>query len=146
LCLPGDAKRLGRFHLRHPRKHSFDRLASRFLLGFARPRPGVLFHAKRVSYLLVNSKLFNDRISKHTECLLTAWLLWAFSVTAVLLSFFTSSLALRKAIRQTDERLIYIEAVGGWHNRLTSILNPVAGLLFLLGVIAIIIFIGGNVK
>ena len=65
--LPGDAKRLGRFHLRHPRKHSFDRLASRFLLGFARPRPGVLFHASRVAWFPQKSnkksKLFNDRIS-----------------------------------------------------------------------------------
>ena len=83
---------------------------------------------------------------KNMGCLLTAWILWGLSVTAVLASFFTSTLALRKAIHQTDGKLIYTEVVGGWFNRITSILNPLAGLLFFGGVIAIVLFVGRNIK
>ena len=83
---------------------------------------------------------------KSTGWLLTAWVLWGFSVTLILASFFTSSLAIRRAIRQTDEKLIYIEFAGGVLNRITSWLNPLAGGFFFLGVIAIVIFVGGNIK
>ena len=83
---------------------------------------------------------------RNTGWLLTAWILWGLSVTSVLASFFTSSLALRKAIRQTDERLIYVEVVGGRLNQITSFLNPFAGLLFFLGVVSIVLFVGGNIR
>ena len=83
---------------------------------------------------------------KSTGWLLTAWVLWGISVTTVLISFFTSSVAIRKAIEQTDERLIYIETPGGLFNHITKWLNPLAGLLFLLGVIAIVVFVGRNIK
>lgn len=67
-------------------------------------------------------------------------------MTAILISFFTSTMALRKAVRQTDNKLIYYEVVGGWYNTVTSILNPLAGLLFLAGLVAIVFFVGGNIK
>lgn len=77
--------------------------------------------------------------------LLCAWICWGLSITGVLFSFFSSSMALRRAVRQTDIGTMYMEAVGGPWNIVTSILNPLAGLLFLLGVIAICVFVGGNV-
>lgn len=82
---------------------------------------------------------------RNTGCLLTAWIMWGLSVAVTLASFYTSSLALRKAIRQTDEKDIYTQAVGGVCNRATAVLNPLAGFLFFLGVVAIVVFVGGNV-
>ncbi len=83
---------------------------------------------------------------KSTGWLLTAWILWGLSITIILASFFTSSLAIRKAIRQTDEQSIYREFAGGVFNRITSWMNPLAGGFFFFGIVAIVIFIGGNIK
>ena len=87
-----------------------------------------------------------DKASIKSEgWLLAAWVLWGLSVSMILASFFTSSLAFRKAVRQTDEKAIYIEHAGGRFNQITMWLNPVAGGCFFLGVIAIVIFVGGNI-
>jgi hypothetical protein len=82
---------------------------------------------------------------KSTGWLLISWVLWGLSVTFILTSFFTSSWAFRRAIHQTDEKSIYIEPAGGFLNRITSWLNFLAGLLFFLGVIAIVVFVRGNI-
>jgi hypothetical protein len=81
---------------------------------------------------------------KATDWLLASWVLWGLSITCVLFSFFTSACALRKAVQQTDDKTIYIEPKGGLFNTITNILNPVAGVLFLVGVIAICVFMKGN--
>lgn len=87
-----------------------------------------------------------DKTALHASgWLLAAWLCWGVSVTCVLFSFFSSSLALRRAARQTDERTIYLEAVGGGWNCATMILNPLAGVLFLFGVVSICVFVGRNI-
>src|SRR5436190_21382140 len=41
--------------------------------------------------------------------LLTAWVCWGLSVTCTLFSYYTSAQALRRAVKQTDDRLIYLE-------------------------------------
>jgi hypothetical protein len=61
---------------------------------------------------------------KSTSWLLTAWICWGLSLSCVLFSFFSSALALRKAIKQTDAKLIYVEAEGGIFNKITVWLNP----------------------
>ena len=83
-------------------------------------------------------------VLSHTGCLLAAWIMWGLSVTCVLFSFFSSTLAMKRAIKQTDQKLIYLELQGGIWNVLTMILNPIAGMLFFAGVLAISVFMGGN--
>ena len=45
--------------------------------------------------------------------LLAAWVSWGLSVSLTLWSFHTSAEAFRKAIRQTDDQTIYLQAAGG---------------------------------
>jgi len=74
----------------------------------------------------------------HASFLLVAWVCWAFSVTAALLSFYTSIQAMRKTIKQID---------AGKHpdaektNAPTNFFNKLAGGLFVLGVFSAIIFL-----
>ena len=79
-----------------------------------------------------------------TGWLLAAWICWGASVTCTLMSFYTSTLALRHAIQQTDEKLVYIELVGGKYTALTKLLNFFGGSLFLVGVVSIVIFVSYN--
>lgn len=81
---------------------------------------------------------------KSSGWLLCAWILWGASISCVLFSYFSSSLAMRKAISQTDEEKIYVEAEGGFFNKVTYVLNPAGGILFLLGIVAIALFMRWN--
>jgi hypothetical protein len=76
--------------------------------------------------------------------LLLSWILWASSITAVMVSYFFSHLALCRAISQVDGNRIYKERPGGCHDIITAILNTCGGLLFLAGVAAIIYFVSHN--
>jgi len=76
--------------------------------------------------------------------LLAAWVCWGLSVTCTLSSYYTSSQALRRAVAQTDDKLIYLELAGGRFNQVTKALNFSAGLLFALGVVSIVVFVAHN--
>lgn len=78
--------------------------------------------------------------------LLTAWISWGLSVTAVLFSFFFSIRALRKAIDQVDQKIIRKQHPGGFFDKITAVLNFAGGLLFLMGVISIIKFVIANMR
>lgn len=78
--------------------------------------------------------------------LLAAWLCWGISVTIMLGSFFTSAKAMERAIRQTDQRAVYREPVGGYFDKWTRHLNLFAGLLFFFGLIAMSLFVRFNMK
>ena len=81
----------------------------------------------------------------HGGCfLLSAWICWGLSVTCTLASFYTSTLALRRAVQQTDDKTIYLELRGGRYNRATKILNAAAGMLFFAGVVSIVVFVAHN--
>lgn len=87
----------------------------------------------------------------HTGFLLFAWLGWGLSATSVLGSFFTSQLALRKAISQLDEGRLEsdaekMERPGGWYDFLTEKLNALGLALFLVGLLAMMIFLICNIK
>jgi len=79
-----------------------------------------------------------------TGWLLAAWICWAVGICIGLASHFFSSLALRRAINQTDEKIIYMMRPGGWMSWLTFSLNIAAGLLFLCGTLCIIAFVAKN--
>lgn len=76
--------------------------------------------------------------------LVAAWTVWALSIVAVLSSFFFSQLALRTAITQVDDATIHTQHPGRWYTRATMGLNIAAGLLFLAGVIAMVVFVREN--
>lgn len=76
--------------------------------------------------------------------LLTAWICWGLSVTCTLASFWTSAIALRNAVKQTDDKTIYLELLGGRYNQATKVLNAVSGLLFFAGVVSIVVFVSCN--
>jgi hypothetical protein len=80
----------------------------------------------------------------HSGYLLAAWITWAASSASVLISFFVSTLALRKAIKQLDRGTIGMERPGGWWDRATSCLNLMGLLLFLIGVSMMIVFLSHN--
>lgn len=82
----------------------------------------------------------------HTSYLLAAWIAWGLSSTSILLSFFTSQLALRKAIKQLDAGKLGMERPGGWFDWVTARLNLAGLILFLSGLTVMIIFLCFNVN
>lgn len=76
--------------------------------------------------------------------LLAAWICWALSTLAVLVSFYTSNRALRKAIEQCDNDTIRCEPPGGFFSKITRNLN-MAGIIFLiLGIALMSAFVYSN--
>jgi hypothetical protein len=73
-------------------------------------------------------------------CLLASWILWGLSVTSVLVSFFFSQLALRKAVEQLDNG----KNPGNYYDNVTKYLNALGGLCFFGGVISMVIFAAKN--
>jgi len=76
--------------------------------------------------------------------LIGAWVAWAASVTVVLLSFFLSRLALRKAIVQTDSGSIRNFSPGGWVATAVDVCNVVGALLFVAGLALVVSFVRRN--
>ena len=81
---------------------------------------------------------------KSSDWLFAAWISWGLSIICVLYSFLSSAQAMRRAIRQTDEKMIYIEEAGGVLNTVTFVLNLSGGALFFSGVICVIVFMRSN--
>ena len=77
----------------------------------------------------------------HTGVLFGAWVSWGLSVACILASLYTGILAHRRAVRQVDAGTIYKQRPGGLLDFLTTLLNPTAGLLFILGLVFIIRFV-----
>jgi hypothetical protein len=80
--------------------------------------------------------------------LFLSWLSWGVSVGAVLISYYFSQKALRRAMVQVDAALERGEDVesrpGGWFATLTGICNVLGGVLFVAGVVLIAIFVHRN--
>lgn len=76
--------------------------------------------------------------------LLAAWVSWGFSTLAVLVSFYLSHLALRRAISQVDSGTIHSQRPGGKLAIATAVLNAMGALLFVLGVCSITAFAQAN--
>lgn len=82
----------------------------------------------------------NDAVS--IWWLICAWIFWALSVTAVLYSFYSSRLAMRKAIEAFDDGKEQKDKSDVW----TSCLNFASGALFVLGLFSIIVFVYNNIE
>jgi hypothetical protein len=80
----------------------------------------------------------------HTEYLFSSWVCWGLSVACILASLYTGILSLRRAVNQVDSGTIYMQRPGGLFALLTLMLNPIAGFLFIFGLVFIIIFVYMN--
>lgn len=79
-----------------------------------------------------------------SDYLLFAWFAWAFSTFSVLISYYLSHLALRRAIGQVDKGTIFKQTPGGVFAHITAILNAAGAVLFLVGVCCITLFAVAN--
>ena len=85
-------------------------------------------------------KFIGDAVSSGNGLLLASWILWALSLSCILVSHYLSALSMRKALHQLDAGLIRDEHPGGWFDGATAVLNPIGGALFLTGVVTMILF------
>lgn len=101
--------------------------------------------ALAISFIFVKD-IVGDQPIRNSIYLLYSWILWALSSFIVLLSFYLSHLALRKAIQQLDGGLIRKQTVGGIYSKIISIINPFGALLFFLGIVSMGFFVYENLS
>lgn len=90
---------------------------------------------------LVFAKDFvGDREIVSPAIVFAGWILLASSLAVILLGFYLSRFALRKAIRQLDGGAIHSERTGGWVAIVVEVLNGLSGLLLIAGILLIAMF------
>jgi len=89
--------------------------------------------------LVIIEKVIGDAGPKDIWLLEIAWSLWAISLASVVASYFFSRVALRKTILQCDVN-DFSAGVGGVAAKITTVLNAVSGISFVVGVVFIICF------
>lgn len=82
--------------------------------------------------------IVDNKVGLPFHYLYWSWTVWGVSVTSTLASFYTSRLALRKAIRQIDARMA---PTGGKATVVTEILNALSGISFLAGTALLALFV-----
>lgn len=98
-----------------------------------------------ISFVFVKD-IIGPGLIHHSWWLLAAWLLWALSSLAILASFFTSHLALRRAVKQCDDGSIYSQTPGGMFAWTTRSLNALGALVFVVGVCFMAFFVHSNLS
>ena len=76
----------------------------------------------------------------HPNFIIWAWVCWVFSLTTILISFYTSARALRRTIEELDSNKLRSQQGGLW-NRATQALNFLGGAAFVIGVVFAICFV-----
>ncbi len=89
--------------------------------------------------------IVGDKPIVNSNLILFAWLSWGISISSVLLSYYFSQMALRKAIKQVDDGEIYKSHPGGSFDLVTGIVNALSGIFFLVGVVLAAIFAQSNI-
>jgi hypothetical protein len=90
--------------------------------------------------------IVNTDILVNPLLLILSWICWGLSVAVVLVSYYTSHLALRKAIRQVDVGDIRKSLPGGIADYITAICNALGGILFFIGIVLISVFVWHNME
>src|SRR5271157_1044286 len=80
------------------------------------------------------------RTPKDTGFMFASWICWGLSLACVLFSFYTSNLALRRAVIQLDNETIEDEQPGGAFDTFTAVLNAASGCFFLAGAFLFVYF------
>ena len=78
--------------------------------------------------------------------LVVAWGAWTGSLACVLWSHYTSVKSMRKAVMQVDNDELDKDRVGGNYDCFLEILNPLGGVLFIIGAISAGVFVSCNVR
>lgn len=76
--------------------------------------------------------------------LASAWACWGVSMMLVLVSYFTSHLALRRAIKQVDTKEIHTNRPGEYFALVTASCNALGAIVFFAGVAQMILFVWHN--
>lgn len=95
--------------------------------------------------LVFYKDVIGSKIPVVPSLLVWSWGIWAASIAAVVLSYFLSRLALRKAIEQTD-RNDFSGGVGGLAANLTNYTNALSGIFFVVGISFFIAFAAQNIE
>lgn len=101
--------------------------------------------ALAISFIFIE-KIIGESPMEVPLILIFAWKCWVITIIGTLLSFYLSHIAMRKAIRQVDDEVIYQETPGGSYTFIISLLNAIDGILFNFGVILIMIFVIINMR
>lgn len=96
-----------------------------------------------ITISFVEHVIGEDRVI-NKDLLLASWICWGLSLLCILFSFYSSQLALRKAIRQLDGGTLGKETAGGWPDSVTAALNAGGGLFFLIGAFVFVFFAYNN--
>jgi hypothetical protein len=96
-----------------------------------------------ISFAFVKD-IVGSAITTNPLLLFLSWLCWGLSVMFVLISYYTSHLALRKAIKQVDTGKIRVSQPGGIADLVTALCNALGGILFIVGVVLISTFVWLN--
>jgi hypothetical protein len=97
-----------------------------------------------VSFTFLKDVLHRDAL-QDTIFLPLSWACWSASLACILVSLFTGIGGLRKAVAQVDDGTIYESRPGGILDFITAkILNPAAGVFFILGLVFMIAFVWLN--
>lgn len=76
--------------------------------------------------------------------LLFSWGAWIVSLTSLLMALYFAQFAYRRTITQLDEKTIYEQTPGGKFTNIVSFCNAVGGIGFIVGVVAIVMFVSTN--
>jgi hypothetical protein len=88
--------------------------------------------------------LLGDAPMQARTLLLASWGAWCCSLAVILLSHLTSVWALKATISQIDSGKIFETTPGGGWSTVTTVLNILGGLLFLVGVVLLLLFVEQN--
>jgi len=97
-----------------------------------------------ISFAFLGSVVHGKPIAL-ANLLFYAWGSWGVSLATMLVSYFLSIRALRRAIKQIDSGAADLRRLGGMAAIATEICNIVGGTLFLVGLVLIVIFIRSNI-
>ena len=98
-----------------------------------------------ISFAFVKDIVGNDPLV-NSWLLFVAWISWGFSLAFILLSFYFSQQAFRRAIEQVDSNEIYNQNPGGWQSKVTSALNFLGMLALLFGIGFMVAFVYFNLR
>lgn len=93
-----------------------------------------------ISAIIIKDLIGTAKVNGATS-LIVAWLAWAFSIIAVLISYYSSASAMEATVVKLDKGEQLDSQPGGSFDDLTRVLNIFSGALFLIGVLCFAYFV-----
>lgn len=98
-----------------------------------------------VTLTFINSAMSTGHVQQLT-LLFYGWGCWVFAIIVILLSFYCSHLALRKTIKQIDDKSIHNSTPGGYYSTVINYCNVFSGLFFIAGLVLVLTFTYININ